>query len=88
MPNRTWRFRSVCHEDAGATAHLWKWEVSIGQTRLGESHRLFNTLIECVSDAQQCGFTGEVDPTNGAFISNEYRITTHDDGGVTLSPLC
>ena len=88
MPNRTWRFRSVSHEQAGATAHLWQWEVFIGQRSIGESQRFFNTLIECVCDAKRCGFTGDIDPASGAFISNEYRITTQDDGAVTLSPLC
>ena len=88
MPNRTWRFRSVCRDSGATTAHEWKWEVSIGQQRIGESKRLFSTLTECVQDAQRCGFAGDVDAATGLFLASEYRITTHDDGGATLSPLC
>ena len=88
MPKRTWSFKSVCHEQAGATAHLWKWEVCIGQSRIGESQSSFATLTECVCDARSRGFTGAVDAASGAFVSTEYRITSQDDGAGTLRPLC
>ena len=88
MPTRTWRFSSVPHQQGRASAHLWKWEALIGQSAIGESRQLFGTLAECVSDAQQCGFRGRVEPATGLFVATEYHITTHDDGALTLSPLC
>jgi hypothetical protein len=87
MPNRTWRFSSIPHQQGRATAHLWKWEALVAARPIGQSRRLFGTLAECVSDAQQCGFRGAVEPQTGRFVATEYHITVHDDGAVTLNPL-
>jgi hypothetical protein len=88
MVNRTWRFSSVAHRERDATSHVWKWEAMIGERVIGKSRHRFSTLLECVRDAHRCGFAGDVDPATGSFVADKYHITTHDDGAVTLSPLC
>jgi hypothetical protein len=69
-----WVFRPACRSDARSTAQLWTWHVRRADGGTTSSVLLFDTLSDCVRDAQRNGFDGKVDPTEGEFTAGGYEI--------------
>ena len=80
---RTWVFRPAARTDGQSTAQLWRWHASLADGRTTSSVLLFETLADCVRDAQQHGFSGEVDPANGSFTPTGYEISVAAIGSST-----
>ena len=78
---RAWVFRPASHNDGQSTAQLWSWHASLADGRTTSSVLLFETLSDCVRDAQQHGFTGDVDPTDGSFTPQGYEISVVGTSG-------
>jgi hypothetical protein len=54
----TWCFKTATRQTRGSSAHQWYWQLNSGPTPLLTSIRLFETLEDCVADAQDNGFRG------------------------------
>ena len=80
---RTWVFRPASRNDGQSTAQLWRWHASHADGRTTSSVLLFETLADCVRDAQQHGFSGDVDPANGSFTPAGYEISVVGFGSST-----
>jgi hypothetical protein len=86
MVDLTWVFKPGSHMRGPSLAQLWKWQVRSTDGRIIESRALFSTLNQCVRDAQQHGFSGDVDPTEGTFTTSVYSICIAKDGAITFTP--
>ena len=54
----TWCFKTATRQTRGSPVHRWYWQLSSGPSPLLTSIVLFETLEDCVADAQANGFRG------------------------------
>ena len=58
----TWCFKTATRSTRAAVAHQWYWTIDTQHTLIAiTSTRLFQTIEECIADARQNGFRGEVE---------------------------
>ena len=58
----TWCFKSVEQRTQDSSTHQWYWQIDTQHTLIAiTSKRLFQTIEECIADARESGFRGEVD---------------------------
>jgi hypothetical protein len=83
----TWRFKSVPRQVAAThMGHVWRWQTETREGVRRESIEVFHTLDACVRDAQQNGFTGDINEGTRLFSALGYEIRISDrDSGVPLS---
>ncbi len=81
---RGWLFKPVSRTDTESTAQLWRWHARAANGGTTSSVLLFDTLAECVRDAQQHGFSGQVDPAQGSFTPGGYEIIVDDNASTGL----
>jgi hypothetical protein len=74
MSSPTWHFKSVRYNQSASTAQRWGWQAVWPDTSAEHSQRAFDTLADCVRDAQCNGFSGDVDPADGSFTFAGYQI--------------
>jgi hypothetical protein len=87
VSSRAWYFKSAAQQLGHRVTFTWRWEATLPDGALEQSAHRFGTLAACVRDAQQSGFTGEVDPAIGAFRSDSYEIAVFEDSrSVSVAP--
>ena len=58
----TWCFKTAARSTRASTVHHWYWQIETQHTPIAiTSIRLFPTIGECIVDARENGFRGEVD---------------------------
>lgn len=58
----TWCFKSAAHWTRDSSTHQWYWQIDTQHELIAvTSPRLFPTIEECIADARDNGFRGEVD---------------------------
>lgn len=58
----TWCFKSAAHHTRSESTNQWYWQIDTQHTLIAiTSKRLFPTIEECIADARENGFRGEVD---------------------------
>ena len=58
----TWCFKTAMRSTRNSAAHHWYWQIDTQHTLIAiTSFRLFQTIGECIADARENGFRGEVD---------------------------
>ena len=77
----TWCFKSAA-QLSGEAAHQWYWQIDTQLELIAvTSPRLFPTIEECVADARENGFRGDVDipeeVSHPAFITCEEGDYVH-----------
>ena len=62
----TWCFKTAMQRTRESTSHRWYWQIETQHTPIAiTSTRLFPTIEECVIDARENGFRGEVEIPDG-----------------------
>jgi hypothetical protein len=80
----TWCFKSAAQETRHSSTHQWYWQIDTQHTLIAiTSTRLFSTLDECIVNARENGFRGEVglpedDVAHPALITCEEGDYVHD----------
>ncbi|HYC44969.1 MAG TPA: hypothetical protein VED01_05735 [Burkholderiales bacterium] len=58
----TWCFKAAERRTRESSTHQWYWQIDTQHTLIAiTSTRLFPTLAECIADARDNGFRGEVE---------------------------
>lgn len=58
----TWCFKAAARRTRESSTHQWYWQIDTRHSLIAiTSTRLFTSLEECIADARQNGFRGEVD---------------------------
>jgi len=58
----TWCFKSAAQHTRSEATNQWYWQIDTQHTLIAiTSKRLFPTIEECIADARENGFRGEVD---------------------------
>ena len=58
----TWCFKSAAQRTRHTSTHRWYWQIDTQHTLIAvTSPRLFATIDECIDDARENGFRGEVE---------------------------
>ena len=86
MPNPTWHFKTVLRWTSTGSTHCWKWCAESEHGDATQSTNLFQSLADCVRDAQAHGFRGRVDVDRGDFTPEDYEITISGEGTVVFTP--
>ena len=85
--DRVWLFRCVTQQSSNTVVtQVWQWRVEARDGTVSVSSRSFGTLPECVSDAKQHGFMGDVDPSTGTFTTTRYEMQVGDFGDIIFRP--
>ena len=62
----TWCFKTATQRTRDSVSHSWYWQIDTQHTLIAiTSIRLFTTIEECIADAREKGFRGEVDVPDG-----------------------
>ena len=85
MPNRTWHFKTVLRWNGAESTHCWKWCAESERGDAMQSPHVFESLADCVRDAQTQGFRGRVE-VGGDFTPENYEITISGEGSVVFTP--
>lgn len=77
-----WCFKSAAQRTRNSSTNQWYWQIDTQHTLIAiTSKRLFPTIEECIVDARENGFRGEVDVpedlTHPAFITCEEGDYVH-----------
>jgi hypothetical protein len=73
----TWCFKTATRQIRASVVHHWYWQIDTQHTLIAiTSNRLFDTIEECIADARDSGFRGEVE-VPGA-ISHPAMITCEE----------
>ena len=56
----TWCFKTAALNARNSSRHLWYWQIDTHDALLFTAIKLFPTLDECVSDARNQGFSGQL----------------------------
>ena len=56
----TWCFKTASRHTRDSHTHQWYWQIEAEHALSPTSIRLFPTIEECVADARENGFVGEV----------------------------
>ena len=77
----TWCFKTAMQRTRESTSHRWYWQIETQHAPIAiTSIRLFPTIEDCIVDARENGFRGEVeipDPTTSATITCEEGDYVH-----------
>jgi len=65
---------------------MWHWRVERCSTVLSQSATLFQTLDDCILDAQREGFAGKLSADGGMFGQNSYRVEIAEDAAGEPKP--
>ena len=58
----TWCFKAAERRTRESSTHQWYWQIDTRHTLIAiTSQRLFSTIEECIADARDNGFRGDVD---------------------------
>ena len=80
----TWCFKTAALNERNSSRHLWYWQIDTQDTLLFTAIRLFGTLAECVADARDQGFRGQL--TLPVAVSHPAVITwTEDSDGLSTT---
>ena len=74
----TWCFKTAALNERNSSRHLWYWQIDTHDALLFTAIRLFATLEECVSDARDQGFRGQL--TLPVAVAHPAVITWTEDG--------
>jgi hypothetical protein len=81
MTNRVWYFSSVLHRPGSdSVAHMWQWRIEMEGALIRRSSSFFYILDDCVRDAQENGFEGQLSD-NSSYGHKGYRVESADDKG-------
>ena len=74
----TWRFHTVPVLKDKAIRYEWTWEAVPAEGPAEKAALSFASVSECIQDARRCGFTGEID------LSNGFRVGERSDTGLLV----
>ena len=73
----TWCFKTAALNQRKASRYLWYWQIDTQDAMLFTAIKLFSTLDECVADAREQGFAGDL--TLPAPVAHPAVITWSED---------
>ena len=56
----TWCFKTAALNERKSSRYLWYWQIDTQDAMLFTAIKLFSTLDECVADAREQGFGGQL----------------------------
>jgi hypothetical protein len=62
----TWCFKTAARATRASTVHHWYWQIDTQHTLIAiTSTKLFTTIEDCIANARENGFRGEVEVPEG-----------------------
>ena len=80
----TWCFKTAALNERNSSRYLWYWQIDMQDALLFTAIKLFSSLEECVADARQNGFGGQL--TLPVAVSHPAVVTwIEGDDGVSTT---
>jgi hypothetical protein len=73
----TWCFKTAALNERNSSRYLWYWQIDSQDTLLFTGIKLYPTLEECVADAREQGFRGNL--TLPSALSHPAIVTWSED---------
>ena len=73
----TWCFKTAALNERNSSRYLWYWQIDTHDALLFTAIKLFSTLDECVADARDQGFRGQLAVPHG--VAHPALITWTED---------
>ena len=73
----TWCFKTAALNERNSSRYLWYWQIDTQDALLFTAIKLFSTLDECVTDAREQGFRGDLSLPSS--VAHPALITWNED---------